>query len=423
MEKTVKFIYIINKTYFCVMKYWKYALVVSTIAIYVGCTPPVFQPPVSEENTVNPSWGNTGKVNASFIATSRNLAVNANTGSPTFQISFIASSSNIDSLNWSFPGGVLNDSISEVAETVSYDAYGQYDVGLEVFNIEDEDSRYYQNFIEIFYRDDFIFTDNDTTTWIVTGTGVSPSDFEPSRDNSGNPYDYWSVIPFSKAHRIIAEKTFENLPSNNLILEFDYKLERVPVIYLEGSSISGYSSASPTTVTYVEPMARTVSDTRVNSPLSYPGAKRFSFEYNNIPIWVSSRVNEEYFEHIRLELPSVSDFKLSMVKEAQEMIVKEIPFPMDALPIHNPTIYYTSTHTLVDDIDRDGIPNVNDLDDDGDGYLDLTERFFDSSTSVTVTISDPTDDDAIPKYVIQHVRYPYNVNIRNITIRVNPGAN
>ena len=393
----------------------RFLLFLITMIIYLSCTPPVFVPPVSEEETVNPNWSNVGKVNASFIATSRNLAVSANTGSPTFQISFIASSSNLDSLSWSFPGGILNDSISEVTETVQYNTYGQYDVGLEVFNVEDEDRRFYQNFVEIFYRDDFIYTDNDSATWVVTGTGANPTDFEPKRDNSGNLYDFWSIIPFTKAHKIVAEKTFQGLPSNNLILEFDYKLERVPVIYLAGSSITGTSALSPTTVSYVDPMMSTASDTRVNSPLSYPGAKRFSLEYNDIPIWVSSRINEEYFEHIRLELPSVSDFKLSMIKEAQQMIIKEIPYPTDALPVHNPVIYYTSTHTLVDDIDRDGIPNVSDLDDDGDGYLDATESALDASGT---RISDPMDVEDIPKYIIQHVQYPYNVNIRNLTIRV-----
>ena len=104
-----------------------------------------------------------------------------------------------------------------------------------------------------------------------------------------------------------------------------------------------------------------------------------------------------------------------MIKEAQQMIIKEIPYPTDALPIHNPVIYYTSTHTLVDDIDRDGIPNVSDLDDDGDGYLDATESALDASGT---RISDPMDVEDIPKYIIQHVQYPYNVNIRNLTIRV-----
>ncbi len=85
----------------------RFLLFLITMIIYLSCTPPVFVPPVSEEETVNPNWSNVGKVNASFIATSRNLAVSANTGSPTFQISFIASSSNLDSLSWSFPGVYL----------------------------------------------------------------------------------------------------------------------------------------------------------------------------------------------------------------------------------------------------------------------------------------------------------------------------
>ena len=136
---------------------------VFSFALWIGCVPPMYEPPESQQqNTLNPNWENTGNISASFISTSRTIGVSANTGSPTFNVSFIASASNIDSLEWSFPGAVTNDSISEVTETVEYNAYGRYDVGLKVYNTEDSDSRYYENFIEMYYEDDLNFGENDT---------------------------------------------------------------------------------------------------------------------------------------------------------------------------------------------------------------------------------------------------------------------
>jgi hypothetical protein len=61
------------------------------------------------------------------------------------------------------------------------------------------------------------------------------------------------------------------------------------------------------------------------------------------------------------------------------------------------------------DTDGDGYGNNTDNDDDGDGYLDTTE---------TAANSDPLDRTSIPNYVIQHVRYPYTLNIRNLTIKI-----
>ena len=61
---------------------------------------------------------------------------------------------------------------------------------------------------------------------------------------------------------------------------------------------------------------------RYDTPISYPGAKRFSIGLQTIPIWISSRINDEYFDRVTLELPSLSDFSLSIIKEKQTMIMR-----------------------------------------------------------------------------------------------------
>ena len=72
----------------------------------------------------------------------------------------------------------------------------------------------------------------------------------------------------------------------------------------------------------------------------------------------------------------------------------------DAFPLNSSEQY---------DTDRDGYGDNEDTDNDNDGYLDVTEA---------ANGSDPLDATSIPKYVIQHVRYPYNLNIRNMTIKI-----
>jgi hypothetical protein len=117
------------------------------------------------------------------------------------------------------------------------------------------------------------------------------------------------------------------------------------------------------------------------------------------------------------------------------MITKLIPFVPDAIAqtstptIGGPTFLSSQNPTGDDDndgvsnmadafpenpseqldTDRDGYGNNFDNDDDGDGYLDTTE---------VANGSDPLDDTSIPNYVIQHVRYPYDLNIRNMTIKI-----
>lgn len=407
-------------------------LLIFSLAIWIGCVPPMYEPPEAQQNTLNPNWENTGNISAAFISTSRTIGVGTNIGSPTFNVSFIATASNIDSLEWVFPGAIKNDSISEVTETVEYNAFGRYDVGLKVYNTEDSDSRYYENFIEMYYKDDLIFGENDPLIWSITGTDTVLTDFTQPTDAEGNPYSNWITVPYSSPHKVVARKSFEDFPRNNLILEFDYKLERQSVIYIDDASITGTSLASPSMISYVSSQDATADDLRIDSPIAYPGAKRFSIEYDSIPIWIASRINEEYFEHVILEMPSKSDFTICMVKEPQTMLTRLVPFDLDSTATNTSTpVADTTTATPSDDTDGDGVTNLVDVfpfdaseqfdtdgdgygnntdnDDDGDGYLDTTE---------TAANSDPLDRTSIPNYVIQHVRYPYTLNIRNLTIKI-----
>lgn len=407
-------------------------LLVFSFAFWIGCVPPMYEPPTAQQNTLNPDWENTGNISASFISTSRTIGVGTNIGSPTFNVSFIASASNIDSLEWAFPGAITNDSISEVTESVEYNAFGRYDVGLKVYNTEDSDSRYYENFIEMYYKDDLTFGDNDPLVWSKTGTDTVLTDFTQPTDPEGNPNANWVTVPYTSTHKVAARKSFQDFPKNNLILEFDYKLERQSVIYIDDASITGTSLASPTTVSYVSSQDATADDMRIDSPIAYPGKKRFSIEYDSIPIWTASRINEEYFEHVILELPSKSDFTIRMVKEPVTMLTRLVPLDLDPAATNTSTpVANTSTATPSEDTDGDGVTNLVDVfpfnaneqfdtdgdgygnnednDDDGDGYLDTTE---------TAANSDPLDRNSIPKYVIQHVRYPFNLNIRNLTIKI-----
>lgn len=407
-------------------------LLVFSFAFWISCVPPMYVPPEAQQNTLNPDWENTGNISASFISTSRTIGVGTNIGSPTFNVSFIASASNIDSLEWAFPGAIMNDSISEVTESVEYSAFGRYDVGLKVYNTEDSDSRYYENFIEMYYKDDLTFGENDAVLWSKTGTDTVLTDFTQPLDGEGNPYDNWVIVPYSSSHKVAARKSFEDFPKNNLVLEFDYKLERQSVIYIDEASITGTAMGSPTTVDYVTVTDATNDDLRIDTPTVYPGAKRFSIEYDSIPIWIASRINDEFFEHVILELPSKSDFTIRMVKEPQTMLTRLVPLDLDPTATNTSTpVANTTTATPSDDTDGDGVTNLVDVfpfdaseqfdtdgdgygnnidnDDDGDGYLDITE---------TAANSDPLDRTSIPKYVIQHVRYPYNLNIRNLTIKI-----
>jgi len=420
------------------MKFNSGTFIVSFILLFVvACTPPIFEPPVQEEEARNPNWENVGSLNASFISTSRSIGISTNTGSPSFDVTFIASASNIDSLVWSFPGGTTNDLIDEISETVSYDAYGRYDVGLEVFNRDNADSRYFENFIELYYKDNLLFDGSDATSWTVSGTAVGTTVFTHPVDENGVPYSNRAMLSYSVEQKVEALKNFSDFPTNDLVLEFDYKLERLPVLYIDNSILSGTSLTSPDSAEYVSPAntALITNTTRVESPVIYPGEKRFSIEYNNIPVWTATRINEGFYEHVLLDLPSLSSFAIALLREPQEMITKLIPFVPNASVMESPRTVGTATvstsqnpsgdddndgvSNIADafpenpseqlDTDRDGYGNNFDNDDDGDGYLDTTE---------VANGSDPLDDTSIPNYVIQHVRYPYDLNIRNMTIKM-----
>ena len=411
-------------------------IVLILISLVAACTPPFFEPLVQEEEIQKPGWENVGILNASFISTSRSIGVSTNTSSPSFDVSFIASASNIDSLVWSFPGGKTNDSINEIGETVNYDAYGRYDVGLKVFNLENTDSRYFENFIDLYYKDNLLFDGPDASSWTVSGTAAGTTVFTHPVDQSGLAYENWAMVSYDIEQMVEARKNFDNFPTNELVLEFDYKLDRIPVIFIDNSSLSGTSLISPASAEYVSPAntGMITNTTRVESPSIYPGEKRFSIEYNDITIWSATRINEEYYEHVRLDLPSLSSFSIALLREPQEMITRLIPFVPDATPNDVFTQGTATVSTTLDpfgdedsdgvsnmddafplnsseqyDTDRDGYGDNEDTDNDNDGYLDVTEA---------ANGSDPLDATSIPKYVIQHVRYPYNLNIRNMTIKI-----
>ena len=177
------------------------------------------------------------------------------------------------------------------------------------------------------------------------------------------------------------------------------------------TTATGSSIVTPTQVSYVPTEnVDTVSNTRIDSQATFPGSKRFSIEYNGIPLWIASRISEDYFEHVRIELPSLSDFQIGLVREAQPMLVRQIPMPIDALSSDNPSVTASTTVlTPSFDLDGDGIVNTSDDDMDGDGYLNATEDNFSGLK---------TDQTIVPKFIIEHVRYPYNLNIRNFTIRI-----
>lgn len=428
---------------------WKRLGIITVFSwVLYQCTPPMYEPPSATQNTLNPEWSNTGNINASFISTSRTVGVNTNSGSPTFVINFIASASNIDSLVWSFPGGTARDSIStNVLEEVTYNAFGRYDVGLKVYNTEDSDSRYYENYIELYYRDSLSFSTQDSLQWRVDGTVSRLDDFVAATDNNGVPYGYWFNIPYTTTAKVSATKKFEDFPSNNLVLEFDYKLERVPTIYLpRPDSSTSTDINSPTLfVPNDNPAGAQVPLMRYDTPTSYPGAKRFSIGFKKIPIWIASRISDEYFDQVALELPSLSNFSLSIIKEAQTMIMRNQPLPKDLTATNIATTTYTSmTSSPANDNDNDGILNNLDDDDDNDGFLDTEDAFPYDPTEFRDTdgdgYGDSMDNDidgdgylnatermnnsdslnqfSIPRYYFKHVQYPYNLHFRNMTIKI-----
>ena len=396
--------------------------------LFWSCTPPMFISPEAEA-TPPEGWENTGNINASFLSTSRSIGIPTNTGSPSFEVTYIASASNIDSLHWSFPGGITNDSISEVNEVVQYNSFGTFDVGLKVFNLEDNDARLYENFVSLYYQDNWTFGSDDQS-WTVTGTNASDQDFErPTID--GVESDNWVTVPYTSGHEIIAEKNFSNFPSNNLEIEFFYKMERVRQLYIDNSSRSTSPTVTASNTVYLNPMTATASYTTITTPVTYPGARRFSLLFNGIPVWVASSLTEDRFERVKLSLPSVSNFTLGIKKEQSELYTRKLLYPYDyerssytaSSTVASPT-EDTDGDGLINrrdpcplqaatdsdpDTDGDGCPDSQDTDDDNDGYYDTTE---------VATGANPLMANSTPSYYINHLRYPYVIHIRNLTIKV-----
>lgn len=308
-----------------------------TLFLFVGCNKElVFNTPEPIDLS---GWENSGSVNASFLATGRYFESTSSSGSPTFTVGYLATASNIDSLTWRFQGGTPATS-TLVQESVTYANFGTYGVELKVFNLEDRDTRYYEDFIRLYYKDDWSFSSD---SWTVTGT-TAPSDFEAKTDQEGNTLASWIVVPHTVANEAECYKDFSGFPSNNLILEFEYKLEKIPELYVATS----YSVSSTTTtiasgtsvtntftlttldnpITYVDATASS-SPTKFDSPDTYPGLRRLSLNYNGIPIWITSRMTEGLFKRVKLSLPSLTDFKISFVKSEStlnEFGVIQYPF-------------------------------------------------------------------------------------------------
>lgn len=301
----------------------------------ISCgTEPVFN--TTAEPIDLSGWENTGTVNASFLATGRSFASTSSSSSPTFTVDYIATASNIDSLVWQFEGGVPASS-TLVQQSVEYTGFGAYDVGLKVFNTEDRDTRSFEDFIRLYYKDDWSFS---TDSW----TSSSTTDFEPKTDSDGDPIPSWIEIPYTVGNEALCVKDFSGFPSNKLVLEFEYKLEKVSNLYVassssESSTTTGSTSATTmistytlTTlddpITYVDATA-TPTPTQFESPQIYPGLRRLSLLYNGIPIWIASSMTNGVFKRVKLSLPSLSDFQIGFRKSqsiADEYGVIEYPY-------------------------------------------------------------------------------------------------
>lgn len=308
----------------------------------VSCTAPVFEIPKKSDQFAD--WENEGKINASFIASGRSVASTSNTGSPSLSVSYIATAPNVDSVLWQFPGGNPASS-TLVQQDVTYSNFGTYDVGLRVSNLDDTDYRFLENYVSLYYKDDWSF---GADSWSVTGT-TAVTDFVPFVDASGSS---WIYVPHTIENEAKCVKSFTGFPSNNLNLEFEYKLERIPNLYLatnyqvSSTSITVSGTTETTTFTLsnlVSPTQYVEADssptpTKFSPPTTYPSQRRLTLNYNNIPIWTTSKMTEGIFRRVKLSLPSLENFNLiyqisANTKNASGVI--EYPFQTD---IRNITI-------------------------------------------------------------------------------------
>ena len=309
-----------------------------TLLFVVGCTKnPIFY---SQPNTIRTDgWENTGSVNASFVTSERSLPSSISTGTPTFNVTYIATASNVDSLSWQFPGGTPATS-TLVQQIVQYNGYGTFDVGLKAFNTEDRDVRYYNDYVRSFYKDDWSFSPD---SWTITGT-TGIDDFVPYVNSSGETVPSWIFVPHTIKNVAECTKTFSGFPDNKLSLEFEYRLKKteklyVATTYTESSTTAtnalGVSETNTFTLTsfgntvaYVTADA-TPEPTLFASPAEYPGIRRLVLKYNGIALWAVSSITEGKFVRVKLMLPSLSNFNLNFIKgesTVNDLGVIEYPF-------------------------------------------------------------------------------------------------
>lgn len=64
------------------------------------------------------------------------------------------------------------------------------------------------------------------------------------------------------------------------------------------------------------------------SPSFYPGERRLFLNYNDFPIWVTSKMTNGRFKRVKLSLPFLSNFELSFIKTQNALDVSgAIDFP------------------------------------------------------------------------------------------------
>ena len=309
-----------------------------TLLFLVGCTKiPIFY---SQPNPIKTDgWENTGIINASFVTSERSLASSVSTGTPTFNVTYIATASNVDSLSWQFPGGTPASS-TLVQEIVQYNGYGTFDVGLKAFNTEDQDVRYYNDYIRLFYKDDWSFSPD---SWTITGT-TKITDFKPYVNSNGDILPSWISVSHTVTNVAECTKAFSGFPTNKLALEFEYRLRKIEKLYVattytESSTTAtnalGVSETNTFTlssfgniVTYVAADAAP-EPTLFTSPAEYPGVRRLVFKYNGIALWAVSSMTEGRFIRVKLSLPSLSNFNFNFIKgesTRNDLGVIEYPF-------------------------------------------------------------------------------------------------
>jgi|SaaInlStandDraft_1057018.scaffolds.fasta_scaffold00346_29 hypothetical protein len=310
------------------------------LLLVVGCTKnPIFYTQADPIKT--DGWENTGSVNASFVTSERSLLSSISTGTPTFDVTYIATASNVDSLSWQFPGGTPASS-TLVQQIVQYNGYGTFDVGLKAYNTEDQDMRFYTDYIRSFYKDDWSFS---ADSWTTTGT-TGLTDFEPYLNSDGDEIPSWIFVSHTVENAAECTKVFSEFPANRLALEFEYRLNKkeklyVATTYTESSTtvtnVSGVSETSTFTLTsFGNPITYVAADaipkpTVFTSPTEYPGIRRLVLEYNGIALWAVSDMTDGRFVRVKLSLPSLSNFSLNFIKgESTQNDLGIIQYPFDS---------------------------------------------------------------------------------------------